>query len=124
MRGDGGFTDCDILENGSLPSPFGEVLSTEMGDIGIVDGGGLPALDTPYEGGKDKRGAGDEVGVTRFTVSKFPWADWSGWRPNCLMYWSHISEMVFRASGGNDACPIEVTLSDGTSVLASIFSTS
>ena len=75
MRGGGGFTDCEILKNGSLPPPFGEVLVTEMGDIGIVDGGVPPALNIPCEGGKDERGAGDEVGSTRFTVSEIPWAD-------------------------------------------------
>ena len=42
-----------MLENGSLPSPFGEVLATEMGELGIIGCGGPPALDTPLEDVKD-----------------------------------------------------------------------
>ena len=39
-------------KKGSLPSPFGEVLATEMGDAGMIDRDGPAALDTPLEDGK------------------------------------------------------------------------
>ena len=54
VRGGPGFVDHEILENGSFTSPFGEILATKMGDVGITDGDGPPALDTPLENGKDE----------------------------------------------------------------------
>ena len=47
-----GFANSEILENWSLPSPFGEVHTTEMGNAGIMGRDGPAALDSPLEDGK------------------------------------------------------------------------
>ena len=72
VGGGWGFTHRQIPEVGSLPSPFGEALATEIGDVGIMGCDGPPALDTPLEDGKEEWGAVGEEEMIRFAVLVFP----------------------------------------------------
>lgn len=49
VRGGGGFTDCEILENVWFPPPFEKILAVDTGEVGMGNGGGPSDCDVPNE---------------------------------------------------------------------------